>query len=250
MTSFASPRFGTALAVEAFKLRRSLVLVLALVGPLLIAVFVFFNLLRIGKPAPWDMTLLSAAGIWAFFMLPMCVTALTALVAHTEHGPRSWDHLRALPLRRWHLYAAKVLCVLGIVAAMSALLLVLTLLAGWAAGQWDPRVGATGPIDLAGMLLVLARMFVAAWLMIALQSWIALRFASFVPALATGIAGTFFAVVATSAKVGVVLPWQIPINQLASDPARADLALLLGAFGGCVVFGLMLWRLDRREVLA
>lgn len=82
------------------------------------------------------------------------------------------------------------------------------------------------------------------------QLWIALRFASFVPALATGIAGTFFAVVATSAKVGVVLPWQIPVNQLATDPARADLALAVGALGGAVAFALMLWRMGRREALA
>ena len=99
-------RFTTALAVEAHKLRRSLALLLAAVAPLLIAVFVFFNLLRVDKAAPWAMTLQSSAAIWAFFMLPMSVTALTALVAHTEHGPRAWDHLRALPLPRWHLYAS------------------------------------------------------------------------------------------------------------------------------------------------
>jgi drug/metabolite transporter (DMT)-like permease len=76
-------------------------------------------------------------------MLPMSVTALTALVAHTEHGPRSWDHLRALPVPRWHLYAAKAVCVLGVVAAMSALLALLAytmpfwavLLAWWLLGD-------------------------------------------------------------------------------------------------------------------
>ena len=67
------------------------------------------------------------------------------------------------------------------------------------------------------------------------------------PALATGIAGTFFAVVASSAKVGVVLPWQIPVNQLASVPARADLALALGFGGGVACFALMLWRMARQE---
>ena len=122
-------RFATALAVEAFKLRRSLALLLAAVAPLLIAVFVFFNLLRLGKAAPWAMTLQMSPAFWAFFMLPMSVTALTALVAHTEHGPRTWDHLRALPLPRWHLYAAKALCVLGVVMAMSLLLALLTTLA-------------------------------------------------------------------------------------------------------------------------
>ena len=82
-----------------------------------------------------------------------------------------------------------------------------------------------------------------------LQLWVALRHASFVPALAVGIGGTFFAVVATSAKIGMLLPWQLPVNQLASDPQRAQLTLLLGALGGVTVFVLMLWRMGRREVI-
>ena len=250
MTRSPAPRFATALAVEAYKLRRSLALPLAMVAPLLIAVFMFFNMLRLDKAMPWAMGLQSSAAIWAFFMLPMSVTALTALVAHTEHGPRAWDHLRALPLPRWHLYAAKAACVLGVVAAMSLLLAVFTTLAVELAGALKPAVAATGTPDIAGYLALLGRIFLAAWLLVAVQLWIALRYASFVPALATGIGGTFFAVVATSAKIGAVLPWQIPVNQLASDPARAQLALALGCIGGCMAFVLMLWRLSRREVLA
>ena len=116
-----------ALTVEARKLNRSLAALLAIAAPSLIAVFTFFNMLR-GKAAmPWEMWLVSACGIWAFFMLPMSVTALTALVAHTEHGPRTWDALRALPVPRWHVHAAKACCVLGVVAAMSVWLMH----AGW-----------------------------------------------------------------------------------------------------------------------
>ena len=250
MTQSPVPRFSTALAVEAYKLRRSLALLLAAVAPLLIAVFLFFNMLRLEKANPREMSLHSSAGIWAFFMLPMSVTALTALVAHTEHGPRAWDHLRALPLPRWHFYAAKAVCVLGVVAAMSLLLALYTTLVVELAGWLKPAVAATGAPDIVGYLVLLGRIFLAAWLLVAVQLWIALRYASFVPALAVGIGGTFFAVVATSAKIGAFLPWQIPVNQLASDPARAQLALTLGCIGGCVMFAVMLWQLSRREVLA
>ena len=55
--AFAPPRFATALAVEAYKLRRSLALLLAAVAPLLIAVFVFFNALRLEKPMPWQIAM-------------------------------------------------------------------------------------------------------------------------------------------------------------------------------------------------
>ena len=250
MSHTPAPRFTTALAVEAYKLRRSLALLLAAVAPLLIAVFLFFNMLRIGKPMPWEMLLQSAFGIWAFFMLPMSVTALSALVAHTEHGPRTWDHLRALPMPRWHVHAAKACCVLAVVAAMSLWLVVLTSVAGQVAHWLKPAVVITGAPEFAQHLQLLGRIFLSAWLLVAVQLWIALRFASFVTALALGIGGTFFAVVATSAKAGVILPWQIPVNMLATDPVRAQLALAIGCVGGCAMLVLMLWRLSRREVLA
>jgi ABC-2 type transport system permease protein len=48
----------------------------------------------------------------------------------------------------------------------------------------------------------------------------------------------------------MLLPWQIPVNQLAAEPARADLTLALGCVGGAIAFGLMLWRMSRREVPA
>lgn len=243
------PRFGVALAVEAVKLRRSLALLLAFVAPALVAVFVFFNLLRLDKAQPWGITLQTSAAIWAFFMLPMSVTALTALVASTEHAPRAWDTLRALPVPRWHLYASKIVGVLAVVAMMSALLALMTWGAIDLAAWLKPSIAPTGAADPVGHLVLLARIFVAAWLLVALQLWIALRFSSFVPALATGIGGTFFAVVATSAKIGVVLPWQIPVNQLASDPARAGLALAIGGIGGGVVMLAMLRSLSRRDVV-
>ncbi|MDQ3160439.1 MAG: ABC transporter permease [Pseudomonadota bacterium] len=249
MSIIHAPRFNTALAVEAYKLRRSLALLLAGVAPLLIAVFVFFNMLQMNKPAPWEMAFKGSAGIWAFFMLPMSVTALTALVANSEHGPRTWDHLRALPLPRWHLYAAKATCVLGVVLLMSLALALMTWLAVQAAGWWKPTVAASGPHDIAGYLMLLGRIFLAAWLLVAVQLWIALRYASFVPALAAGIGGTFFAVVASSAKIGAFMPWQIPINQLATDPARAQLALLVGFAGGCITLAAMCWHLSQREVV-
>ena len=81
-----------------------------------------------------------------------------------------------------------------------------------------------------------------------MQCGIALHYRSFVPALAIGIGGTFFAVVASSARIGVVLPWQIPVNMLASDPQRMHLALAMGLGGGLLVTGLLVYRLGHREM--
>ena len=225
-----------------------LMALLALAAPSLIAVFGFFMLLRSGRSATWDMWMTGAAGVWAFFMLPMSVTALTALTAHMEHGPRSWDHLRALPVPRWRLYAAKAVGVLGLVALMSVAVPVMSWAAVEAAAAIKPAIRPTGVIDWGQQATVLGRMYLAALLLIAIQLWVALRFSSFVPALSVGIGGTFFAVVATSAKQGVFLPWQMPVNMLATEAWRWQTALAIGCGGGLLVLALMLVSLSRREV--
>lgn len=237
------------LSVELRKLNRSLAAVLAMAAPSLIAIFLFFNLLRGKKAPPWEMCLQMSGTVWAFFMLPMSVTALTALVAHMEHGPRAWDHLRSLPVARWKIYAAKAICVIAIVAAMSVLNLLLTWGAVTMAGTIKPVVMPLGAPDLAQHGLLLAKVLAAATLMIAIQLWTALRFASFVPALALGIGGTFFSVVATTAKQGVFFPWQMPVNMMARDAWRGETALALGGGLGLVVLILAIAHLARREVL-
>jgi ABC-2 type transport system permease protein len=237
------------LSVEIRKLNRSLAAVLAVAAPSLIAIFTFFNLLRGKTPMPWDMWMVSAIGIWSFFMLPMSVTALTARVAHMEHGPKSWDHLRSLPLPRWRLYAAKAVVVLAVVAFMSAATLAMTWGAVTLATAIRPNLTPTGPLDLAAYAATMAKVFLAAILMVAIQLWTALRFASFVPALVIGIGGTFFSVVATSARAGVFFPWQMPVNMLATEAWRVNTALGLGCGLGLIVLGFAIAHLARREVL-
>lgn len=237
------------LSVELRKLNRSLAALLAVAAPGLIAFFLFFVALQGKRAGKWEMFLEGSTMAWAFFMLPMSVTALTALVAHMEHGPRAWDHLRALPVPRWRIYAAKALCVIGVIIAMTGLNLLLTWASLSLVGVVKPAAAPTGVPDLAKLLLANARVVAAAILLIAIQLWTALRFSSFVPALGLGIGGTFFSVVATSAKQGVFFPWQMPVNMLSKDAWRMETALALGGGLGVVVLVLAILHLARREVL-
>lgn len=244
---FQPALFCTMLSIEFFKLRRSLVFLLALIAPFLIAVFVFFNQLRLKQQMPIDMAAQSAAGIWAFFMLPMTVTALGVLIAQMEHTHRTWDTLRALPSPRWHVPAAKAAAIATIVAMMTALALLWTLCAVWTAGAIKPGAASTLVPDFWQLLALFARIYIASLLMTAIQLWVSLRYTSFVPAMATGIGGTFFAVVATSAKAGMFMPWQMPVNQLASNPERAALTLVMGGVGGIACMTLMCLHLSARD---
>ncbi|HEX8124079.1 MAG TPA: ABC transporter permease [Allosphingosinicella sp.] len=235
---------------EATKLRRSLVLLLCAAAPAMVALLcaLMFNQ-KAGPDQPWTLYLLSASAIWSFFMLPMTVTALTILVAQLEHGPKLWNHLLALPVPRPAYFAAKIVMVILLVAGMTGLLFVLTPLLARLADWATPARALTGGADLGQFAQILAKMFAGALLLIALQLWTALRFRSFVPPLVLGIAGTFVAVVATGSDYGPYFPWLIATNALASDPARAELALRVGAVGGLIAIAAMVADLSRREVV-
>ena len=237
-----------AFATECLKLKRSLVLLLCASAPAMVALISILALTRRDQSGPWMMFSASAAGIWAFFMLPMTVTALTVLMAQIEHVPKSWNHLLSLPVPRWRIYAAKVVVVLLLVAAMTVGLWLAVPLAGVTAETLKTGQQLTGSYDWLGMAQLLARMAASAVLLAALQLWTALRFRSFVPPLVLGIAGTFVGVAATGSEHGIWFPWLIPTNALATDPARADLALGIGAAGGILVIALMLADLSRKEL--
>ncbi|MHA6724044.1 ABC transporter permease [Sphingomonas sp. RS2018] len=244
-----APSFATVLGVEIRKLRRSLAALLAVVAPSIIAIFMFFNVVRMSKAVPWFVWMGNMTGLWAAFMLPLSITALTALMAQMEHAPRSWDHLRALPMPRWMPYAAKLLCTAVLTAIMSVILLVLCVVAVEAAALVKPAIAPTGTLRLAVVATTLLKMYFSSLLMTAIQLWLAIRFASFVPAMATGIAGAFFAMVANGAWQGVFLPWQMPINMMARDAWRPDTALMLGMGGGAIASVFLIAHLAKREVL-
>ena len=232
---------------DLMKLRRSLALLLCAAAPTMVAVLSMVILMDRDRPSNWAMFTTNVSALWSFFMLPMTVTALTVLVAQLEHGPKFWNHLMALPVARWRIFAAKAGVVVMLVAAMTLGLVLLIPLVGMLAEALASGTQLAGSYDMAGNARLLATMFAGSILLIAIQLWAALRFRSFVPPLIIGIGGTFVAVAATGSKQGAFFPWLIPTNALASNPARADMAIAIGLWGGLALLALMLVDLSRRE---
>ncbi|MFP7721885.1 ABC transporter permease [Lysobacter sp. A3-1-A15] len=239
--------FLRCMRAEIAKLRGSLALTLCVVAPVTVAVLMalIFNR-QGGTDLPWRMYLLGNAATWAYFMLPMTVTALTVLVAQMEHGPRMWNHILSLPIPRRDTFFAKTGVVLLLCAGMTVLLAVLAPVLGRVSDALTPGRALTGSFDWAEFAGVLLRMYASAWLLVAVQLWAALRWRSFVPPLALGIGGTFVAVVATGSDLGPYFPWLIPTNALGSNPSSASVALLVGALGGALCTAGLALDLSRR----
>ncbi len=236
----------TLLFVELRKLKGSLVVILCLAAPTVVTAFLAMMALRMA-PMSWNEAVSNATGLWAFFMMPMTITALSILLAQVEHGPRAWDHILALPIPRWRLFAAKAVVMMLLVGLMSLLLLAETRLVGVLVGKIAPAKAYAGAFPWRPTLEVLGSMWGASWFMGMLQLWTAIRFRSFVAPMALGLSGTFVAVAASGAKEAIFVPWAMPVAILANQGARSLLAFELGVIGGIVTLLLMLLHLSRRE---
>ena len=234
------------LITEFLKLRRSLVLLLCASAPLCVAIICVMIGLKSKGPAPLDRYWQTGVAFWAFAMLPMTVTALSVLMAQMEHGPRTWDHVLAIPGARRRIFMAKMLVMMILVAIMTSLV-GLTLIAG--ADVLAALKPVTAAVDQAALTATLLKMFAASGLMCVIQLWTALAFRSFVPPLLLGIMGTFVSVAAASAREGAYFPWLMPLHILSVDPAMQLVALEIGALGGLIGLTLMLLHLQRREAV-
>ena len=233
--------------VELQKLRGSLALALALLAPALPGFLAFLSLLNAKSSPRWA----SVIGefvfpLWALFLLPMVIAAFTTLVGQIEYRTRGWHHILALPIPRWQIFTAKIVVVLGVNMAMTALVLIYA----WAGAAMGGALGGFAPVgpmpweslsERAGWLLASSTMLVV------LQTWAALRFASFVVPLSIGIAGTLvsLAVAMTQAREADWFPWVLPQRSMLSlDPLPVA---LLGGAGGLCLLVLMVFDLSRRQ---
>lgn len=240
-------RFLRLLLAEWLKLRRSLIWLLILAVPLMVFLLGVAVIATGNSTDQWDMLAMSGAAIWSFFLLPMTATALTALIAQLEHGSRGWSYVLALPHRKTSVFTAKAIIVLAVMALISALVAIANMASGIVAGWIVPEQAMQGDLPVALLFGIMGKMWLTSLLVVAIQYAVAMRYRSFAVPVVVGIAGTFVAIVATSAKQGLYFPWLMATNVLNSDPTKADQAMLMGSLGGLAVFTLSILWLSRRD---
>lgn len=232
---------------EVLKLNRSLVLLLAAAPPLMLGLMVIAAALSGNGPDSWDQLAMSGAAIWAYLLMPLTVTALTALLAGIEHGCAGWTWTLAQPIPKAVIFAAKALVAIGLVALISAGVGLSLIIGGHAVQLASPDLAMTGEPPYGLLATLMVKMWLAGLLMTALQFAVAHAVSNFATPVIVGIGGVFVSVVATSSQYGVYFPWLLPVNMLASDADRAAQALWTGSLGGLAIFTLACLYLARRD---
>ena len=185
---------------EVTKLFGSLGLALMIVAPGLVGFLVLLAVARSEETGVWIALFESfALPVWALFMLPMSITALAALAGQVEHRSSGLDHLLALPIRRWRLFAVKLGMVQVATLLMTALMVGFVYLGGTAGGVFGAP--PQPELSLASVAWTASQIAVSALFLASIQGWIALRSPSFLIATVTGMAGTL--VVTAVAMTGV-----------------------------------------------
>ncbi|MBL8765222.1 MAG: serine hydrolase [Phycisphaerae bacterium] len=239
------PAVARALHAECLKLKGTLALRAALMAPLLVGLLVAAERPPEAPAQFWGSLLKLAMTAWAIFMLPLTITLESALLAGVEHSNHTWKHVLALPLPRHAVYVAKIVVVAMLAALGTLVVIALVLIVGYVLMLLRPGLASAGAPPWRSMLLLGAKLWLASWLLVALQSWVSLRWPSFTVAIGVGIAGTFVALFASRAAVGMYVPWLLPMNSLSPD--RLPLALWLGGAGGVVAAALACLELSGRD---
>ena len=232
---------------DVIKLKRTLVALVCLAAPLCAAAFPVMVMLNHPQTRSWVQLLGEGAAVWAYFLFPMAVTALTVLVAQIEHGPRMWTHLLTLPVSRARLFAAKVALTLGLVSLMTLVLYVTLYVAIILGAVLIPGAHVTGNPQSLDTFTSLFLMTGAGLAMIVLQLWLALRFSNFAIPLVTGIVGTFLALAIQASKASVFLPWLAPAYTFTVTRPDSLAVVIFGYAGGLLLMPVMIWHLSRHE---
>lgn len=246
---------GRAISAELLKVKRTLALWMVFVAPLVVVLLQFLMLWqRSGSNKrivadPWMFVFTGTYSFYAIGMLPLFITLETALLAGIEHSQRSWKQLFALPVPRGTIMTAKILVAAAMIGASCVVLLFATVAAGHGLSFLIPSVTFAAQPPWGALWSGIARMFFASWLILALHSWVALRWSSFALASGFGMAATVgIALISNSQRWWKIYPWALPVHA-AVVAESAQLAITLGAAGGVLVAILGCWDVSRRDVL-
>jgi hypothetical protein len=247
------------LKAEILKTKRTLALWLAFLAPLVVVVFILLGFLDRGEE--WLGTGLDNAWVefaqsvdifWVLLMLPLFITLQTALLAGLEHQSEQWKHLCALPVPRWAVVAAKQAVAAALIGLSHLVLICLTLLGGWLLWLLRPGLGFHAAIPWGQLLKPVATAYLVSWFILAIHTWVALRWRSFVVASAVGIVLTVAGVIVVNSEWGSFYPWALAgliVNGFNKGESLPLLEFLLGSLGGLVAALIGGWEITRREVL-
>lgn len=189
---------------EWYKFRKSNVLLIGLVGPIIS--FLVGIMTKTGNEPmnEWFQPLFWMNFSYGLFFLPLITGVLASMICRYEHQANGWKQLFALPVSRGKVFVAKV----GILILTVWVHQVLFILAVWFVGLIK---GFTAPFPQEIIWKSLFGGWLATFPLIALQLWLSIVWKSFAAPFAVNVFFTLPSILAAnSERFGPYYPWAQP----------------------------------------
>ncbi len=242
--------------MELFKLRRTLVLGLALLTPVLmvaLAGWIHLAGLRVLPSTGWAGIVQSDVLFWwGMFIVGPLVGLEAALLADLDHRGGHWTRIFALPVPRWSVYAGKYVVGVLLLGAAALILAVGAAALGMADAFFRPQIKF--PLPIAWNLIVdqIGAAYLATWLLLAIELWVAVRWKGLATpcglALLGAVVGLTLDLSLRSVTYASLFPWSMPFIAGTHADQNQLIATALGLIGGVVLAILGAWDVGRRDV--
>jgi lantibiotic transport system permease protein len=195
---------------EWYKLRKSKIIYIVFVGPL-IACLVGFMASDLDASIDineWYYLMLTMNLTYALLFLPLITGVLTSVICRYEHSAGGWKQLLALPVTRGRVFIAKFALVILLVMVIQLFYLVAVYAVGMVKEFIDPF-----PMEIVWKSILGG--WVATFPLVALQLWMSMMFKSFAAPFAVNVVFTIPTILAiNSDRVGPYYPWAQPFSMM------------------------------------
>lgn len=203
---------------EWFKFRKSPILSIILVGPLLgLLIGLTVNDYEQFEMNQWYPTLLMMNLTYALLLLPLVTGVLASFICRYEHQAGGWKQLLTLPVSRGKVFIAKYVLLVCTVLCIQLLYLVAVYCVGTIKGFTHPF-----PIDIFWKSIFGG--WIATFPLVALQLWMSIVFKSFAAPFAVNVVFTLPSIlVVNSERFAPYYPWVQPFSMMYISEDTADI---------------------------
>ncbi|MEN2767434.1 ABC transporter permease [Ornithinibacillus xuwenensis] len=195
---------------EWFKLRKSKVVFIVLVGPLVgFLIGLTSDIDMFPKEAnQWTSTLMVMNLTYALLFLPLITGVLASVICWYEHQAGGWKQLLGLPVTRGRVFVSKYVLLILLIVVIQFLYLGSIVAIGFMFNYTDPF-----PMEIVWKSILGG--WIASLPLAALQLWMSMMFRSFAAPLAVNVIFTLPAILAiNSERFGPYYPWAQPFSMM------------------------------------
>ena len=236
--------------VELLKTKRSLALLMMFLCPLMV---VFVNLLlfinsdgKIVNEKGWGTFWLTNYGMWGYFMMPLYIALITALLNGVEHKSNGWRYMTTLPINPKQIFVAKFILAWAYLIGASLILFTSIFFVILALNSFGYTGGELISITIFEKIIYAC---VASLAILMIQHIVSWRWQNIVAPLGLGVLATFSVMQFSSSKYWFINPWTYTLMTTnASNMSNQNNALIYSLFLTICLLVIGMFWLGRREV--